>query len=255
MNKTAIESTEVNYQLRTTMKIHHIVLLLSFFATASSSTFQEPLLRHRILRSQKKETTGPPTPTGNRLTPNAINTDGNACSCSPTKFTFRLNLAQDCEDDSINENAGIASTHCTIEDGDAIAEETSVEPVRRLASSTPVEITSVQYLEFHPDTLEVMHTDDTYVNTTLEDGDVLTFYSASSYLPSVETENQEEYVPGGVSLIIYGKTEDGEVIRNRFYWIYDEAVTDCFENLVVSGIYEGDALGWVVVVSYLHSVL
>lgn len=223
-------------------------LLLSASAAAASD-----VRRHRLLQSAHKEQSSPPTVTPDRLVPNAINDDGNACSCSPIKFTFRLNLSQDCTTDDIDENAGIDSTFCLVEEV-ADTDGSNDEPIRRrrrLESGTtvPVEITSVQYLEFAPGTLEVMYTDDSYVDASLVDGDTVTFYSSSSYLPTVSQSEQEDYVPGGVSLILTGKTEEGNEVRNRFYWLYDQVVTDCLENLEVTGIYEGDGIGWVVTVS------
>ena len=231
------------------MMIHPLVLFLSSFtAAATGQTIQHPSLqRQRIL----KQTTAPPT-VSDRLVTSASNDNGDACSCSPTKFTFRIDLSQSCDSDDISENAGIESVFCIVEDGSGRSgsEDSDQEPLRQLKTSTVVEITSVQYLEFGPDpSLEVTYTDDTYINTTLRNGDTVTFYSSSSYLPSVATEEQEDYVPGGVSLILHGKTEDGTMKRNRFYWLYDQAVTDCSDNSIITGIDVGDAIGWVVVVS------
>jgi hypothetical protein len=157
-----------------------------------------------------------------------------------------LALSQDCSNDDIEENAGIESTYCIVDDPSSEVDE---EPIRKLQSTVPVEITSVQFLEFAPGSVEVMYTDDSYIDTSLVDGDTVTFYSSSSYLPTVGADEQEDYVPGGVSLIITGKTEDGSDVRNRFYWLYDDIVADCLENLILPGIYEGDAIGWVVAVS------
>eukprot|EP00804_Cyclotella_cryptica_P022567 CCRYP_009438-RA/>CCRYP_009438-RA protein AED:0.28 eAED:0.28 QI:320/1/1/1/1/0.66/3/2572/466 len=230
------------------MTIHHPLLLLLSTVTAATAgpTIQKQILqRHRIL----KETIAPPT-VNDRLTPSAFNDNGDACSCSPTKFTFRINLSQSCDNNDISENAGIESTFCIIEDvsSNNSREDSNQEPVRQLKSSPVVEITSVQFLEFRPDpSLEVSYTDDKYLNASLTDGNTFTFYSSSSYLPSVITEQQEDYVPGGVSMILQGRTEDGTVKRNRLYWLYDAAITDCLENLIIPGIYAGDAIGWVVV--------
>eukprot|EP00956_Cyclotella_meneghiniana_P034287 scaffold103135_cov71-Cyclotella_meneghiniana.AAC.6 len=243
------------------MKFLTTLLLLSSSAVTTTTTTaasSNDVKRHRQLQDTHKEQSSPPTVTPDRLIPNAINEDGNACSCSPIKFTFRLALSQDCTTDDIDENAGIDSTFCLVEevaDADSSNNGSNDEPIRkrrRMQSNDvtdimiPVEITSVQYLEFAPGTLEVMHTDDTYVDTSLVDGDTVTFYSSSSYLPTVPQSQQEDYVPGGVSLILTGKTEEGIEVRNRFYWLYDQVVTDCLENLEVTGIYEGDGIGWVV---------
>lgn len=227
-----------------TMRVSRLLLASLTAPTAAAASLQ----RHRLQqKDHHKEVASPPTLTADRLVPYAINENGDACSCSPIKFTFRLALSQDCSTDDIEANAGIESTFCTIDE----PSDDGQEPIRRLQSSTPVEITSVQFLEFEPGTLEVMYTDDSYLNTSLTDGDTITFYSASSYLPVVPTDEQEDYVPGGVSLILTGKTEDGTDIRNRFYWLYDDVTTDCLENLETPGVYKGDAIGWVVTVSFI----
>jgi hypothetical protein len=222
------------------MTIYPLLLLASLTTTAAGTP-----QRHR-LQQNHKETSASPTLLNDRLIPNAINENGDTCSCSPIKFTFRLALSQDCSNDDIEENAGIESTYCIVDDPSSEVDE---EPIRKLQSTVPVEITSVQFLEFAPGSVEVMYTDDSYIDTSLVDGDTVTFYSSSSYLPTVGADEQEDYVPGGVSLIITGKTEDGSDVRNRFYWLYDDIVADCLENLILPGIYEGDAIGWVVAVS------
>ena len=223
-------------------------LLLAFLSATFTTAASGNLQRHRIL-PEHKEVTSPPALTSDPLTPNAINADGDVCSCSPTKFTFRLILSQDCSTDDIATNVGIDSTFCTVDEIVSDAAPINDEPIRRLQSTTPVEITSVQFLEFASDSFDVIYTDDSYIDTSLVGGDTVTFYSSSSYLPTVSKEDQEKYVPGGVSLILTGNTEDGSQIRNRFYWLYDEVVTDCLENLSTPGIYEGDAIGWISTVS------
>ncbi|KAL3801606.1 hypothetical protein HJC23_013111 [Cyclotella cryptica] len=208
-------------------------------------------------------------------------TAASTCSCTPTKYTFRLALSQDCSSNDIADNAGIRESLCFIEDGVTLprssgnrniaggpfggrkrsptavvklhATEDHVddngasggEQVRRRnqvngrnLSAIPVEVISIQYLEFDTsNTLNVIHTDDSYLTSTLVDGDTFEFYSQSS-LPS----NDEEV--GGASLILYGKNEEGEVIRNRFFWTFE----DCEGAL--DGVQAGDAIGWVVIVSF-----
>lgn len=223
-----------------------VIMKVSLLLLASVSSAAASLKRYRLLQTdQHKEVTSPPVPAPDRLVPHGINGDGDECSCSPIKFTFRLALSQDCSNDDIEANAGIDSTYCTVDE----YTDKHGEPIRRLESTMPVEITSVQFLEFGRGTLEVMYTDDSYLNTSLVDGDTVTFYSSSAYLPTVPVDEQEDYVSGGVSLILTGKAEDGTAVRNRFYWLYDEGVTDCFENLFLPGVYKGDAIGWVVTVS------
>lgn len=134
-------------------------------------------------------------------------------------------------------------------------------PVRALrflqdadANIDPVkEIVSVQFLEFDTSgDLAVINQDDTYASVSLSDGDRLKFNSASSFLDtSLLLEDQMSspaLVPGGASLILYGKTEAGVVVRNRFFWIYDNMNCGA-EN---DPVQVDDTIGWVAVVSLLY---
>jgi hypothetical protein len=74
------------------------------------------------------------------------------------------------------------------------------------------------------------------------------FYSVSSTLdPSLSSrlEEQTNLVPGGASLIMYGKTESGKVVRNQYLWLYE--MNNCgMEN---NPVQVDDRIGWVQVVS------
>lgn len=123
-----------------------------------------------------------------------------------------------------------------------IASEDAIDPV--------TEIVSVQFLEFDTSgDLTVINQDDTYADVSLSDGDRIKFDSASSFLDtSLPLEDQMSgpaLVPGGASLILYGRTEAGVVVRNRFFWLYD---LNCgAEN---DPVQVDDMIGWVNVVSY-----
>lgn len=133
--------------------------------------------------------------------------------------------------------------------------EESVRRKQRLLQTTtttdPVtEIVSVQFLEFDTSgDLTVINQDDTYADVSLSDGDELTFYSASSYLETSLTLEEQmsspALVPGGASLILYGKTASGAIVRNRFFWMYD--TENCGSDNVPIKV--DDEIGWVTVVS------
>ena len=116
------------------------------------------------------------------------------------------------------------------------------------SSSSPVveKITSIQYLEFDTSpNLNVIYSSDDYVSTSLGEGDVFevtssTVHNGGSSSGSGDTEVAEV---GGSSLILYGQTSSGEMIRNRFFWLYE----DCMGSL--DGVEVGDGIGWVTVVS------
>jgi hypothetical protein len=120
------------------------------------------------------------------------------------------------------------------------------EEVRRQRSlqASIDEVISIQFLEFDTsDSLNVIYTDDTYVSTSLGDGDEFTFYSSSA------TENDVEV--GGASLILYGRSSSSnkdDVVRNRFFWLYDGC------EGALGGVEEGDSIGWVTVVSSVRDV-
>jgi hypothetical protein len=210
---------------------------------------------------------------------NATNTTAAAmmCSCSPTEITFVISLDQTCDDNDIALNTGIGGSFCFTETGVALpapptpaanattsdnATATVVvaaaaeEPVRSLQTTTAtttdpvVEVISVQYLEF--DTggdLTVINQDDTYAAVSLVSGDRVKFASASSFLdttlPLESQMSAPALVPGGASLIMYGRTAAGVIVRNRFFWTYD--TTNC--GLDNNPVKVDDEIGWVTVVS------
>lgn len=194
-------------------------------------------------------------------------TNATMCSCSPTEMTFVISLDQTCDDNDISLNTGVGGSFCFTETDVALpappvvnatnaTNATVPEPVRSLqtASDPVVEVVSVQFLEF--DTagdLNVINQDNTYAAVSLVSGDRMTFSSASSFLDtSLPLESQMSgpaLVPGGASLILYGKTASGIIVRNRFFWTYDTA--NCgTDNTPVK---VDDEIGWVTVVSF-HSL-
>jgi len=130
-------------------------------------------------------------------------------------------------------------TPVLVGDEDGEEEEDDDDPV--------IEVVSIQFLEFDTsDDLTVINQDNTYANVSLASGKRIKFTSVSSFLdttmPIDSQMDSPSLVPGGASLILYGKTESGRVVRNRFFWSY---TMDC-ENVPVT---VGNKLGWVEVVS------
>lgn len=190
------------------------------------------------------------------------------CSCSPTVFTFVLNLEGDCETNDIIGNPGIVGSFCFVKEEvvpssglEAFSWSSSEIDVddekktsvgsniigRQLQDEDPVtEIVSVQFLEIDASgDLTVINQDDKYADVSLGDGATLTFNSVSSRLDtSLPLMDQPALVPGGVILTLYGKTESGVFVRNKFSWQYD---MNCGrEN---DPVQTGDSIGWVTVVS------
>ena len=124
------------------------------------------------------------------------------------------------------------------------------EPVRNrhLQDLRVVKVNRVTFLEFDPDgEMMVINQNNDYTDGPYADGDVLSFYSVSSMLntslPLMEQTKDPAHVPGGASLIIYGETEDGRVIRNRIWWTYQ--MENCGRESNPIQVF--DKVGWVTV--------
>lgn len=65
--------------------------------------------------------------------------------------------------------------------------------------------------------------------------------------PEVPLQDQLNYLPGGVIIIIYGITEEGEVVRNRVMWTFTNG---CGERDMP--IFKGGEIGCVTFVSDLR---
>ncbi len=189
------------------------------------------------------------------------------CSCSPTMFNFVLDLSNnDCAVDTINGNPGVLTAMCFQEEVVAVPDQPASDETMRqllrdgehdendearsLQSDKVVEVVSTQFLEFGIDgDMTVIKHNNTYLTTSLMDGDAMQFYSVSSELDtSVSLEDQLEdpaLVPGGASLIMYAKTESDKVVMNRFFWLYE--MTNCGRDN--HPVQVGNQIGWVKVVS------
>ena len=138
------------------------------------------------------------------------------------------------------------------EEADVTTTPTLTTEAVRLLQDEPgqvVEVVSIQFLEFdNSGDLTVINQDDTYVDVSLSDGDSIKFYSASSMLdtslPLADQQSNPALVPGGASLILYGRTADGSVVRNRFFWLYDMSCGDQNSPTEV-----GNQIAWATVVS------
>ena len=156
------------------------------------------------------------------------------------------------------DNSGIVDSLCFIESIESSSSDRSSRSIHRAgrsnatvntlddseeirqrslqSDSTPMEITSIQYLEFDTSSnLNVVYTYDDYLDVTLKHGELFTTIASSSSTNGAGVE------VGGASLILYGVTSSGVTIRNRFLWTLEDACEGVLE--------EGDGIGWVVVVS------
>ena len=116
---------------------------------------------------------------------------------------------------------------------------------RQGLDTTPTVVTSVTFLE--ADTtpgLSIINQDSTYFDSTITDGQVLTYESVSANLdPDVPLEDQMDSVPGGVMLVLFGVNAEGQVVQNTVAWGYD---ADACEEP-----FDGEAnIGWLELGSY-----
>ena len=193
-------------------------------------------------------------------------TEETTCSCSPVSYTFTLTLTQNCTDNTIQDNSGIFATDCFLGSLVATSASSTTERSfeeraftseefktfqRTIATDTAVEIISVSFIEFDTSgEFIVLSQDDTYLTTSLGQGDTVTFNSISADLdPSVPASEQTELIPGGVMVTIKAKYTDEEtgedlLVINRVAWNY---VLEC--DVVTLEV--GDYLAWVTAVSFL----
>jgi hypothetical protein len=113
------------------------------------------------------------------------------------------------------------------------------------APTAPItEVTSILFLEVDttPE-LNIINQDSTYFTTNLPDESVVTYTSISKQLDyTLPLEEQMEYVPGGVVVVLFGNDEEGNVVQNTVAWDYD------LSNCEVEPLAVGDTIGWVAMV-------
>ena len=186
------------------------------------------------------------------------------CSCSPRTYTIKLSLTQLCNVNNLKDNAGIENTLCianrqTIEEVEN--EEGTIQKIRR-DNNMPskhqlhkMTIIGIQFVEFSSEQLTgdliVINQNDQYSNTTLYDGDTVSFDSISNELdPTLPLGEQLYLVPGGVQIAIRGMLEDKDglieekIINQHVTWSYTNACD-------VEPIEADRSIGWVTVDSEL----
>lgn len=156
---------------------------------------------------------------------------GPSCVCSPLKYTFTINLSQNCDTDTFIYNDGIADTVCQILGNDGAETELTVFDIQFLQIDTSGSVL-------------VINQDDTYTNVSLSSGDTVSFDSISAKLnPDDPLSEQLQYAPGGVLISLRAKSEGSEtIVTNRVSWMY----TNSCDTLPTS---VGDSIGWVTMVS------
>ena len=117
----------------------------------------------------------------------------------------------------------------------------------------PTQLLSAQFLEMDTSpNMNIINQDDQYLNVTFppNNNHTLSFTSISATLdPSSTLEDQLEFVPGGVILILVASTESGEIVRNRVMWTYTMECSDGMEEDVLV-VEVGDEFAWAMFVSF-----
>lgn len=196
----------------------------------------------------------------------------NECSCSPRTYNFQLNLTtqNNCKKvvNTLEDSPGIEYSYTNCNSNTASSASSSSN-----TKHTRIEIVSMQFIEFDATGfLIVLNQDDSYANTSLFDGDTISFDSISQNLTTnVPLEDQMEYLPGGVQLAMTGRVirirdttteeeeeeellgedttgeiEVEEIVTMRASWSFSNG---CDAEPVM----DGDAIGWVTFVRiYTH---
>ena len=148
-------------------------------------------------------------------------------SCSPTSFTFGLNLNGKCPG-MIEARPGIDGSDCYF-----IEDLTSIP--------TPVSVTQIQILELNLDLLTI------YAKTL--DGEFDDGYSWEYTSITAGELTDETELPGGIQLNIQGVDSNGIVVTNSIIIDYSNTA-DAYPILKI-----GDEIGWIVIVSCLPSLV
>lgn len=138
-----------------------------------------------------------------------------ACSCAPRSFTVQVDLSNDCDDDTLQFNAGIAETSCTpwtnVDQDDDPA-----------ADATPTKITYIRFTElgFDREPISDVHQYFRW-REALQTGDTFTFESISRFLTKdASIDDQLKHIPVEAGLLMIGENANGEELTAQFKWIY-----------------------------------
>jgi hypothetical protein len=154
------------------------------------------------------------------LIANAKTVGKDVFACSPTSFTFGLNLEGNCPGNINQTRPGIDSTDCYFvpRSGDALS---------------PIKVLSIQIIEI---TLNLGNLHEETITREFEDGDQFEYTSVTS-----GKLNDENDVPGGIQLNIRGVDNNGTDIANTVIIDYSNS-PDAFPIQI------GDEIGWIVIV-------
>lgn len=180
-------------------------------------------------------------------------TQEDICSCSPTEYTFRLDFDGTCGDGANSADDGQLDVEPVCfytlgsgSDGDAVerVSRSHVEHARGHAGRrgrrrraqdfdvAPTVLTSVTFLEFDFSVQRIINQNSSYFETTLSDGDVLTFASVSASLDAARPlAKQRDSVPGGIMLVLFGVNAADQIVQNTVAWSFDNINCEAFRTV------------------------
>ena len=186
------------------------------------------------------------------------------CSCSPRSYSFKFMFNEECGSSpstlSPNEAIGISNVNCQITIAGSSTDlptENLISQIRTIfdrqilsqtANTTVSYISSILFIEFDTSgTLTLINENATHlVDANFTEGMTIAYPSISQLLdPSLELEEQMQYVPGGAGLFMFANNDDGDLIlSSKVVWEFTGAC-----NVTVD--IQRSTLGWVSIVSCL----
>eukprot|EP00535_Pseudo-nitzschia_heimii_P009528 CAMPEP_0197183930 /NCGR_PEP_ID=MMETSP1423-20130617/8773_1 /TAXON_ID=476441 /ORGANISM="Pseudo-nitzschia heimii, Strain UNC1101" /LENGTH=359 /DNA_ID=CAMNT_0042634609 /DNA_START=179 /DNA_END=1258 /DNA_ORIENTATION=+ len=146
--------------------------------------------------------------------------EGPICACSPSQFTFTLDLSLTCPPVDVTRNDGILATFCQISPfGDAN---------QNIEDLTPVEVENINVLELGQN-FQVLKQQN--VTGVTQDGDVFDYQS-------VILEPSIEEIPKVIQVNIFARNANDEPIVNFF------AISFTNDCLTYPTMFEGESAGW-----------
>ena len=100
-------------------------------------------------------------------------------------------------------------------------------------------VTSVTFLEFDADFNDIINQNSEYFETSLSNGDDITYPSISAQLDVDKSlDEQSDLIPGGVMVVLFGPNREGVVVQNTVVWGYE------LDNCSGVPVNTGDVIGW-----------
>ena len=156
------------------------------------------------------------------------------CVCSPSSISFTLDFSLQCPPENIvtGVDKGIDRVFCQV------TEEPRPDVVAGLDDLVPVNVTAVNIFELGLDLRVIKQSFLPGVN--LLNGETIVFESIVNEYDAQTLTSQN--TPGGLQIVFKGLNADGVAVTNSFILTYSNRCD-------VVPFFEGDSIGWAVIVS------